>query len=167
MWDCQQLGMPTYCGKMLLSSCGKILSSQGCCYFQPVSSHREGFLGCHPNVPESHLDSTCLQSVIQMPQNVIWMTESQESFLGGSSASHPSQDNFRGGSDAGGGIDSAAFLASTSTIVQLSLGSGCSVGFFLKQQLQQLLSQHSQLQLVTPIMMRMTARRKKTRPERL
>ena len=30
-------------------------------------------------------------------------------------------------------------LASTSTIVQLSLGSGCSVGFFLKQQLQQLL----------------------------
>ena len=45
-----------------------------------------------------------------MPQNVIWMTESQESFLGGSSASHPSQDNFRGGSDAGGGIDSAAFL---------------------------------------------------------
>ena len=38
------------------------------------------------------------------------MTESQESFLGGSSASHPSQDNFRGGSDAGGGIDSAAFL---------------------------------------------------------
>ena len=27
-------------------------------------------------------------------------------------------------------------LASTSTIVQLSLGSGCSVGFFLKQQLQ-------------------------------
>ena len=45
-----------------------------------------------------------------MPQNVIWMTESQESFLGGSSASHPSQDNFRGGSDAGGGIDSAASL---------------------------------------------------------
>ena len=44
------------------------------------------------------------------PQNVIWMTESQESFLGAVSTSQPSQESFRGGSDAGGGIDSAAFL---------------------------------------------------------
>ena len=44
-------------------------------------------------------------------QNVIWMTESQESFLGAVSTSQPSQfESFRGGSDAGGGIDSAAFL---------------------------------------------------------
>jgi len=96
------------------------------------------------------------------------MTESQESFLGADLTSQPSQESFLGGSEAGGGIDSAAFLASTSMIVQLRRGSGCSVtGFFLKQQLQQLLSQQSQLQLVTPIMTRMTARRKKTRPERL
>ena len=38
------------------------------------------------------------------------MTESQESFLGAVSTSQPSQESFRGGSDAGGGIDSAAFL---------------------------------------------------------
>ena len=43
-------------------------------------------------------------------QNVIWMTESDESFLGPFSMSQPSQESFRGGSDAGGGIDSAAFL---------------------------------------------------------
>ena len=43
-------------------------------------------------------------------QNVIWMTESQESFLGAGSTSQPSQESLRGGSDAGGGIDSAAFL---------------------------------------------------------
>ena len=43
-------------------------------------------------------------------QNVIWMTESDESFLGPVSMSQPSQESFRGGSDAGGGIDSAAFL---------------------------------------------------------
>ena len=38
------------------------------------------------------------------------MTESQESFLGADSTSQPSQESFLGGSEAGGGIDSAAFL---------------------------------------------------------
>ena len=46
----------------------------------------------------------------QNTQNVIWMTESQESFLGADSTSQPSQESFLGGSEAGGGIDSAAFL---------------------------------------------------------
>ena len=36
-----------------------------------------------------------------------------------------------------------------------------------KENMPRHLSQHSQLQLVTPIMMRITARRKNTRPERL
>ena len=58
-----------------------------------------------------NLDQNLAQNQNQnLAQNVIWMTESDESFLGPVSMSQPSQESFRGGSDAGGGIDSAAFL---------------------------------------------------------
>ena len=59
-----------------------------------------------------NLDQNLAQNLNQnlAAQNVIWMTESDESFLGPFSMSQPSQESFRGGSDAGGGIDSAAFL---------------------------------------------------------
>ena len=70
------------------------------------------------------MSSVTFQVVIILAQNVICITDSQESFLGAVSASQPSQESFRGGSEAGGGICSAAFLGRCKWIEVDEMGEG-------------------------------------------